>query len=152
MKLYLVQHGEAKPESEDPQRPLTPRGSEEVQNVARIAKKLNLQPSVIHHSGKLRAMQTAQILGDSLEKPTSVAEGLNPNDEVGGWLDRISREKEDVMIVGHLPFLEKLASLLMTGNENVRPVLFRYGAVVCLDKKEAGRWAVRWVLTPEMAG
>jgi len=152
MKLYLVQHGEAKPESEDPQRSLTQSGMEEVQSVARKAKKLNLEPTIIHHSGKLRARQTAQILGDSLKKPTGPAQGLNPNDEVREWADRISLEKEDVMIVGHLPFLEKLASLLIAGNENVRPILFRYGAIVCLDKKEAGRWAVRWVLTPEMAG
>ena len=151
MKLYLVQHGEARPESEDPQRSLTQRGMEAVRNVAKIAKKLNLHPTVIHHSGKLRAEQTARILADSLGKPAAAAGGLNPNDDVRKWVDRISREKGDVMIVGHLPFLEKVASLLLAGDENTRPVLFRYGAVVCVEKKETGGWAVRWVLTPEMA-
>jgi phosphohistidine phosphatase len=55
------------------------------------------------------------------------------------------------MIVGHLPFLERVASLLLTGDENRRPVLFGYGAVVCLEKKDTGGWAVLWVLIPEMA-
>jgi phosphohistidine phosphatase len=54
------------------------------------------------------------------------------------------------MIVGHLPFLEKLASLLVCGEESARVVLFRYGAVVRLDQKEDRSWAVRWILTPEM--
>jgi phosphohistidine phosphatase len=60
-------------------------------------------------------------------------------------------EKEDLVLVGHLPFLEKLASFLLCGNENARLVLFRYGAIVYLDQKEDKRWAVRWILTPEVA-
>ncbi len=54
------------------------------------------------------------------------------------------------MIVGHLPFLEKLASLLLCGHEGAQIVLFRYGAIVHLDQKEDKTWAVRWILTPEM--
>ncbi|OGP93481.1 MAG: phosphohistidine phosphatase SixA [Deltaproteobacteria bacterium RBG_16_48_10] len=131
MKLYLVQHGEAKSEAQDPQRSLSERGEEEVTNVAREVKRLDLHPSRIFHSGKLRAMQTAEILADSLKRPAEEAQGLNPNDDVRVWADRISTEKEDLMIVGHLPFLEKLASLLITGNENVRPVFFRYSGIVC---------------------
>jgi phosphohistidine phosphatase len=77
--------------------------------------------------------------------------GLNPNDDACPWVERISGEKEDLMLVGHLPFLEKLTSSLLCGNENGRLVLFRYGAIVCLDQKEDKRWAVRWILTPEMA-
>ena len=151
MKLYLVQHGEAKSESEDPKRSLTEKGKGEVQNVAKMVKKLNLYPSRIHHSEKLRAKQTAEIFADSLKKPAEAAQGLNPNDDVLEWVDRISRGKEDLMIIGHLPFLEKLTSLLVTGKEDTRPVLFRYGAVVCLDQKEADGWGIRWILTPEMA-
>jgi len=151
MKLYLVQHGEAKSESEDPQRSLTEKGKEEVQNVAKMAKKLDLCPSKIYHSGKLRAKQTAEIFADSLKRPAEPAQGLNPNDDVLEWADRISREKEDLIIIGHLPFLEKLTSLLVTGKEDTRPVLFRYGAIVFLDKNEAGGWGLRWILTPEMA-
>ena len=54
------------------------------------------------------------------------------------------------MLVGHLPYLEKLTSYLITGDENVRPVLFRNAAINCLEQKENKQWAVRWTLTPEM--
>ena len=37
MKLYLVQHGEAKSKVEDPQRPLTERGKEDVARVTALA-------------------------------------------------------------------------------------------------------------------
>ena len=54
------------------------------------------------------------------------------------------------MLVGHLPFLEKLVSFLVCGDEGAKAVLFRYSAILCLEKKEPGRWAVDWILKPEM--
>jgi phosphohistidine phosphatase len=66
-------------------------------------------------------------------------------------VERLLEEAEDLMIVGHLPFLEKLTSLLLCGDEKTRLVLFRYGAIVCLVQKEDKKWAVLWILTPEMA-
>jgi phosphohistidine phosphatase len=152
MKLYLVQHGEAKSEAEDPRRSLTDQGRKEVEQVAQAAKRLGLHPSKIYHSGKRRAMQTAEILANALRSPVEATLGLNPNNDVRNWADRVSRVKEDLLIVGHLPFLEKLASLLATGDESVRPVLFRYGGIVYLEQKESARWGVRWIFTPEMAG
>ncbi len=154
MKLYLIQHGEAKPESEDPERSLTSRGEEEVKKVSVTAKRLNIKPLKVFHSGKMRARQTAEIIARNLQIPgpsVQAMEGLNPNDRVLPWEVRVSQESEDLMIVGHLPFLEKLASLLLCGEENARVVLFRYGAIVCLEQKQDKGWAVRWILTPEMA-
>jgi phosphohistidine phosphatase len=154
MKLYLIQHGEAKSEAEDPERSLTARGEKEVTSVSKIASGLNINPSQIYHSGKLRAKQTAEIIAGALKIPNlsvQATQGLNPNDEIRPWAERISNEKEDLMIVGHLPFLEKLTSFLLCGNENARLILFRYGAIVCLDQKEDKGWAVRSILTPEMA-
>jgi phosphohistidine phosphatase len=154
MKLYLIQHGEAKSEVEDPERSLTPRGEKEVMSVSKVASSLHIIPSKVFHSGKLRAKQTAKIFASALEIPDPLvqsAEGLNPNDDIRSWAERISKENEDLMLVGHLPFLEKLTSSLLCGNENAKLVLFRYGAIVCLDQKEDKRWAVRWILTPEMA-
>jgi phosphohistidine phosphatase len=150
MKLYLVQHGEAKPEAEDPERPLTAQGEEEVRGVARAAKRLDIQPSKVYHSGKRRARETAEIIANALKLPAESAQGLNPLDDVREWAERVSRETKDLMIVGHLPFLEKLTSLLLCDNENARLVLFHYGGIVRLDRKEDRGWAVRWILTPEM--
>jgi phosphohistidine phosphatase len=154
MKLYLIQHGEAKSEREDPERSLTARGEEEVMSISRAATNLPIKPSKIFHSGKQRAKQTAEIIAGALKIPHSMiqaVQGLNPSDDTHPWAERISKEREDLMLVGHLPFLEKLTSLLLCGNENARLVLFRYGAIVCIDQKEDKGWAVRWILTPEMA-
>jgi phosphohistidine phosphatase len=151
VKLYLVQHGEAKPEAEDPDRSLTAQGEEEVRGVARAAKRLDIHPSKVYHSGKRRAHQTAEIIANALRLPIESAGGLNPLDDVREWAETVSKETKDLMIVGHLPFLEKLTSLLLCDNENARSVVFRYGAIVCLDQNEDRRWAVRWILTPEMA-
>jgi phosphohistidine phosphatase len=154
MKLYLIQHGEAKSEAEDPERSLTEKGKKEVTSVSKIASGLNINPSQIYHSGKLRAKQTAEIIASALKIPNlsvQATQGLNPNDDVRPWAERISKEREDLMIVGHLPFLEKLTCFLLCGDENARLILFRYGAIVCLDQKGDKGWAVRWILTPEMA-
>ena len=151
LRLYLVQHGEARSELEDPERPLTPKGEEETRKISDATKRLSLCPKKIYHSGKRRAEQTAGIIATALDRPAQMGEGLNPNDDIRPWVERISAEAEDLMIVGHLPFLEKLTSFLVFGNERTKAVLFRYSAIICLEKKEAGRWAVDWVLKPEMA-
>ncbi len=151
MKLYLVQHGEAMSEAEDPLRGLTPKGENEIKKVAHVAKQMGLNPSKIFHSGKLRAEQTADILGKALDRPVEATKGLAPMDDVLPWADKIDQSAEDWMLVGHLPYMEKLASFLITGDEDIRPVLFRFGAINCLEQKENKRWAIRWILTPEMA-
>jgi phosphohistidine phosphatase len=155
MKLYLIQHGEAKPEVEDPERPLTPRGEKEVRSVSKAASSLHINPSKGYHSGKLRAKQTAEIMAVNLKIPdpsVQSVQGLNPNDDIRPWAYRVSEEREDLMLVGHLPFLEKLTSFLLCGDESARLVLFRCGAIICLDQKEDKRWRVLWILTPEIAG
>jgi len=154
MKLYLIQHGEAKSEAEDPERSLTAKGETEVVAVSKMAGGLQIRPSKIYYSGKLRAKQTAEIIAGALKISDSLvqpAPGLNPNDDIHPWVERISKEREDLMLVGHLPFLEKLTSFLLCGDEKAGLVLFRYGAIVCLDQKGDKGWAVRWILTPEMA-
>ena len=58
MRLYLVQHGEAKSKAEDPSRPLTERGREDVARVAAFAAGAGLQVGQIRHCGKRRAGET----------------------------------------------------------------------------------------------
>lgn len=55
-------------------------------------------------------------------------------------------------VVGHLPFLDRLASLLVAGHEGAAVVAFQNAGLVKLVPK-AGRegYAVRWILTPELA-
>lgn len=153
MQVYLVQHGEATPEAEDPARPLTERGREEVRRVAERAAALGIRVAEIRHSGKLRARQTAEILAAPLAPPRGVREvdGLAPEDDPERAKAEIGPAGEPLMLVGHLPHLSRLASLLLLGDPGREIIRFRNGAVVCLITVE-GRWLVQWVLTPETAG
>jgi len=60
-------------------------------------------------------------------------------------------ETEDTIIAGHLPFMSKLASRLVTGNEDETVVHFKPGSVACLERGENGDgWTVQWFLRPEL--
>jgi phosphohistidine phosphatase len=153
MRLYLVRHGEAKPEREDPERHLSARGREDVRRIARFLKPLGLEVRAIWHSGKPRAEETAIILSESVAARKGLAEksGLAPEDDVELADDAIGRSGGDLMIVGHLPFMGALAALLLTGKCEVDPIAFPTAAVLCLDRPEPdGLWHVTWMVTPEI--
>jgi phosphohistidine phosphatase len=151
MKLYLVQHGKAVPEEVDRERPLTEEGRREVEKVASFVKKLDLSVDYLWHSGKKRAAQTAQILAEvvKVRKGSRAREGLAPNDDVGAIREELAASG-DVLIVGHLPFLSKLASLLLTGSESAGAVAFKNGGIVCLSLSDEKRWQLEWAVTPEL--
>lgn len=71
MFVYLGQHGEAEREEVDPARPLTEKGRNDVRKVALFTAGAHVRVERIFHSGKLRARQTAEILGGVL-KPSSI--------------------------------------------------------------------------------
>jgi phosphohistidine phosphatase len=151
MELYLVQHGEAKSKAEDPQRPLTERGRDEVQKVAAFAARAGLKISQVRHSGKRRAEETASILAEHLSPAEGVRAfpGLTPMDDVRPITQALQEETAPLMLVGHLPFMDRLAGLLVTGDPDRSVVRFRMGGIVCLEG--AGHdWAVKWVVTPEL--
>ena len=58
MRVYLIQHGEARSEEEDPERPLTDKGRNTVESVSKYIAPLGLGVTQIVHSYKLRARQT----------------------------------------------------------------------------------------------
>jgi phosphohistidine phosphatase len=152
MHLYLVQHAEAKKEEEDPLRTLTDEGIQDIKKVASYVVKLNLKVTNIYHSGKTRALQTAQILHESLNTSAGISQtdGLSPMDKPGVWAERLGSVKDNIMIVGHLPHLSKLASLLLAGDEGKDIVNVQMASIVCLKRFDDGHWAVDWMLTPEI--
>ncbi len=152
MKLYLVQHAKAASKDVDPQRPLTEEGRRDIQKVSAFIKSLNLSVDYLWHSGKKRAQQTAEILADVVEvrKEMAAHDGLAPNDDVSKLKDEIISDQNDIMIVGHLPFLPKLASLLLTGSESSNTVAFRNGGIVCLDYSDDNQWQLDWMIIPEL--
>lgn len=155
MEIYLIQHAESKPKEEDADRPLTDHGKISAENVGAHLVRLGLSFDRVFHSGKLRARQTAEILGGLLDSKVEAFKGLDPMDPVEPimrWLTAEARRGlKSVAIVGHLPFLDKLASILVTGSESVGVVAFQYAGVVRLVPKGEGEgYRVRWVLAPEI--
>lgn len=150
MELYLVRHGDAVEASVDPERPLSERGRHEVETVAHKLAARAVRPVEILHSGKARAQQTAEIIAGVLGLGDRVRErsGLAPNDDPGDVATEVEATQDDLMIVGHLPMLERLAGLLAHRDANRSPVSFPTGGVVCLVRGDRGQWRVAWAEEP----
>lgn len=152
MLIYLVQHGQAKTKEEDPERPLSKKGMKDVQKVAAFLTGTGVKVPRILHSGKKRALETAEILATSVNAERKVEEvgGLKPLDDPGLWADRILKATKDTMLVGHLPHLGKLASLFLNVAPEKRAVNFKQGSVVCLENPGDGDFSVEWMVIPEL--
>jgi phosphohistidine phosphatase len=152
MRLYLVQHGKATTKEEDPERPLTDLGRQETRKVARFIKPLGLSIDQLWHSGKPRAEQTAEIYAGAVtvaDGPTA-RKGLAPDDYVAPLRDELAVTSDDTMIVGHMPFVSRLATLLLTGYESPPVVTFVNAGIVCLERTGDSRWQVQWSITPDL--
>lgn len=156
MFLYLVRHGEAKPKEEDPERPLTEIGLEQVRRAARFLQRGGLiSVAEIHHSTKLRARQTAELLAGhlGLSVPIKEVPNLEPLADVAGVARTLAEASEDLMLVGHLPHLSRLASLLVAGDATLEAFTLDECGLLCLLRAtwEAGAsgravWTVKWLL------
>ena len=150
-----MQHGEATAEADDPARPLTSAGRATVAQVAARARSAGVRIDTCVHSGKLRAEQSAQVLADAVAGGrVESKDGLAPNDPVGPvvrWLGERT-EESSMALVGHLPFLDRLASSLISGEEDGQVISFQMGGLVKLvPKREQDGFAVAWVLAPDVA-
>ncbi len=152
MKVYLVRHGDAVDSGVDRRRPLSEEGRADIRKIASFIKPLVVYVEHIWHSGKPRAAQTAEILAGvvAVEKDCSSREGLGPNADVSTIAHELDAYDADLMIVGHLPFLENLASLMVTGRETAEVVAFSAGSMACLRRRNHGTWQINWMITPEL--
>jgi len=151
MELFLVQHGECRSEAEDPERSLTDAGAEQVRRMAGWAREVGLNVHQIRHSGKKRAAQTAELLAEQLEPADGIiaVTGLNPNDDVRTLAEHLKGEEKTLMVVGHLPYLSRLASQLLFGDPESSAVRFRYAGIVCLTRED-GKWLLNWFMPPSL--
>jgi phosphohistidine phosphatase len=152
MNIYLVRHGDAVSSGVDPRRPLSEEGRADIRKIASFIRPLGVYVEHIWHSGKARAAQTAEILAGAVavEKDCSSREGLGPNGDVSPIAHELDAYDTDLMIVGHLPFLESLVSLMVAGRETADVVAFSAGAMACLKRRNHGTWHVSWMITPEL--
>ncbi len=152
MALYLVQHGRSRPKDVDPDQGLSDEGIAETKRIAEVALNYRIQVALIKQSGKKRARQTADIFADTLQPAGGVEEtaGLKPMDDVSAFAGGLDAGA-NVMLVGHLPFMERMAAYLVTGSAD-RPIFkFQNSGIVCLDKDpNSGAWTIVWALMPKI--
>ena len=153
MKLYLVQHGEAKTKDQDPDRSLTDKGTKDSEKTACFAsEQAHVSVETVFHSNKTRSKETAEIMAAYLFPPKGMIqkEDLSPNDNPKAWAARLEERLEDIMLVGHLPHFSKLASLLLTDSDEKDVIDFQNSGIVCLKRGESGLWRLNWMVTPEI--
>jgi phosphohistidine phosphatase len=161
MDVFLMQHGQAVPGEQYPERPLSNEGRAAATKLARYIAALgsgfiDLPLSAVWHSGKLRAEQTAEILARALApKVTPTAHpGLNPNDAPAIIWEELTAVRDQpgaILLVGHLPHLGRLAALLLADDAEKTVVEFVNAGILKLRPTERG-WTLAGYITPACVG
>ena len=150
MNLYLMRHGRALSGSPDERRPLSEAGREDAVRVAEELARREVRPARILHSGLRRARETAEIaaaaLGGDLVPESEL--GLRPHTHPSVMGRLIERWTEAALMVGHLPHLERLTSLLVSGDPDGGTTAFPAGALACLSRRDDATWTLEWMITP----
>ena len=151
MKLFLIQHALAKSKEEDPERGITEEGYIITRKIANFAKQIPIEVRKIYHSEKKRAKETAEIFKEYLDPPDGLesAKGLNPLDPLHIWGGVLSDIDDNIMLIGHLPHLQKLCNFLISKDESKEDIKFIYSGIVCLERYPGNRWVVDFEINPE---
>jgi phosphohistidine phosphatase len=152
MALYLVQHGKSLSKDVDPDQGLSEEGTAETRRIAQVARDYQVPIAQIKQSGKKRARQTAEIFAGALKPAGGVEEvsGLKPLDDVTAFAANIDAAA-DTMLVGHLPFMERMAAYLVTGSADKPVFKFQNSGIVCLERDpDSGSWVIVWTLMPKI--
>ena len=145
--VYFAQHAKATSKEIDEHRPLSADGTDETRSVASCLKKHHVEINKVCHSGKLRAVQTANIFAEILDVDDVIQlDVMNPNDEPTKLIQQISQDK--VLYVGHLPNIQKVVSKLIC-DEDAAVVQFQNSAVVCIEVN-GSESSIQWFMTPGM--
>ena len=167
MNLYILRHGIAVERgttgyASDADRPLTQKGRRKLRKVGRAMKAMDLSFDWILSSPYLRARQTAEIIVRVLrcQRRLELDDSLAPSGKVAKLIEQLNhpsgrrlgkhRKFEDVLLVGHEPYLSRLVSLLISGDAHAGIVLKKGGLCrLSAEALKAGRCAqLEWLVTP----
>jgi phosphohistidine phosphatase len=148
VNFYLARHGDALSALENPQRPLSSEGRRRVEQTARLALERDIKVSAIYHSGIVRAQESAEILAAYIPAG-NVAQigGLLPQDDPGIIKAELEAAVDSILLVGHLPFMSRLAGLLVNGDPEQPAAEFFPATMVCCIRA-APKWKIIWQLSP----
>ena len=153
MKAYLVRHAQAFPSSEDPEGHLTPLGENTAREVGKFLKN-HIKAEIAHfyHSHKTRAKESAKIIAAqlNLRAPITEVDGLQPMDKPILWKENLNTIENDVLLVGHLPYLNNLARILLEPAGNLVEINFKNGTCLCLERYAPEHWVIDYEFSPEI--
>ncbi len=164
MDLYLLRHGIAV-EPDDPhylgrdaERPLTKKGREKVEEIARALKRLDLSFDLILSSPSVRARDTAIIVAETLKLKNvlKLADAVSPSGTLVGVIDELRKcqpAPRSVLLVGHEPNFSEWVSVLISGNTSCG-ITFKKAGLCKLDVPgplENGSCArLEWMAPPKL--
>jgi len=161
MLLLLIRHanaGQRDPAQwpDDTERPLTDKGRKIQTDVARFLRKRDLSPSLVLTSPWLRAMQTAEITVEIARggQPPVPCEPLADDPDLTRLADFTGDRAPDsiVAMVGHSPWMEELAAILLGGSSSSLRIDFPKSGVMGIELPELaqGVGELRFFLRPKM--
>jgi phosphohistidine phosphatase len=160
VNLFILRHGiAAEPDApgikSDANRPLIPKGEQRLREAAAAMEKMGLSFDAIISSPYLRAKQTAEIVARhfKLQKKLTFSDDLIPGGNPQALIRQLNGLKpapENILLVGHEPYLSWLIALLATGNTSAT-IEMKKGGLCKLEVEELeyGHCAtLAWLLTP----
>lgn len=161
MNLFLLRHGVAvdrDPESfpDDSLRPLTLKGEERLRVVADAIRTLEVSFDAILSSPYLRARQTTEIIATALglRRVMEFRDELTPTGDPKAlvrFVNRMQPAPENLLLVGHEPYLSEFLSVLISGQPDAAIDLKKNGfaKIEVAQRLKFGRCAtLNWLLTP----
>ena len=126
VRLWLLRHAKSSwddPDMEDVERPLAPRGARAADRIRQYLDAEGIRPELVLCSSALRTRETlARILpGLGPELTVRIEPSLYPF-EADQLLERLREVTDDVasvMLIGHNPAMQELASLLAGGGDRL---------------------------------
>jgi phosphohistidine phosphatase len=161
MLLLLNRHADAGTRDpaqwpDDRDRPLTDKGRKVQSEVSRWLRKRNRAPTLVLTSPWIRAAQTAQILVDvaRVSQPPVPCEPLAEDPDLTRLQEHVGEQPGNAIIamVGHSPWMEELAAILLGGSAaSVRLDFPKSGVMgMQLDRLEPGAGELRFFVRPKM--
>ena len=152
-EIYLLRHGHAGDpnawKGDDAARPLSAKGRQQAKRLGKFLAQAGFRPDVVISSPKVRARETAELVGSRLGVDVELDERVADGFDVRGVRDLVKRfDSGRIVFVGHDPdFSELLASLV-----GAPAIPMPKGAIARIDFDVApapGRGALRWLLPPD---
>lgn len=145
--VYLIRHGNVESTgSSDP--PLSEEGRESAAAGARLISADGGSIDMLLCSPLRRAVEHANIVGELTDKAVRVSESLEPDGDCGDIVQELLNDRwKFVAIIGHLPQLKRLVSMLISDAAPVG-IHFETGGIASIEANVIDgelKGALRWL-------